>query len=125
MILADTSVWIRHFAGREPYWSALGRLLGAGQIVGHELVCGELLIGVSPGRSREKLVTALKLQPWLAVVAHEQVEAMVGARGLAGRGLSWIDAHLLAAALVSKCQLWTADEVLATVAESVGVRWMP
>ena len=52
MILVDTSVWIRFLANRAPYASELARLLGLGEVTGHDLVYGELLIGDRRGRKR-------------------------------------------------------------------------
>jgi predicted nucleic acid-binding protein len=47
MVLVDTSVWIRSLANRAPFKAELDRLLGLGEVAGHELVYGELLIGES------------------------------------------------------------------------------
>jgi len=40
---------------------------------------------------------------------------------LAGSGMSWVDAHLLASALLAEAQLWTVDAALARVAKKLGV----
>ena len=50
MILIDTPVWIRFLANRAPYAQGLDRLLAGEEVLGHELVYGELLIGDSGGR---------------------------------------------------------------------------
>jgi hypothetical protein len=39
------------------------------------------------------------------------------------RGIGWIDAHLLASALVGHLKLWTADSPLATVATELGIEY--
>jgi predicted nucleic acid-binding protein len=52
MVLVDTSVWIRFLANRAPYAAELDRLLALDEVVGHELVYGELLIGDRGGRSK-------------------------------------------------------------------------
>lgn len=44
-------------------------------------------------------------------------------RHLHGRGLHWIDAHLLASALAANLRLWTADAPLAAAARDLGVAW--
>ena len=54
--------------------------------------------------------------PTTAIVAHEDVLAMVTRRGLTRRGIGWIDAHLLASALASSAVLWSADKDLASAA---------
>jgi len=50
-VLVDTSVWIRFLANREPYAAELDRLLERDEVVGHELIFGELLIGDRGGRT--------------------------------------------------------------------------
>jgi len=55
------------------------------------------------------------------VVAHDDVVAFVQSRRLHGRGVGWIDAHLLASALVGRLKLWTTDPRLAVVAAELGI----
>jgi len=55
------------------------------------------------------------------VVPHDDMVAFVQGRGLRGRGVGWIDAHLLASALVGRLKLWTADAQLAGVAAELGI----
>lgn len=43
------------------------------------------------------------------------------ARGLQGRGIGWVDTHLLASTLVAGARLWTADARLAEIAAETGV----
>jgi len=119
MVLVDTSVWIRALAGRMPYAAGLDQLLSRDQVVGHELVYGELLIGGRGGR--KKLLTAYEQMLQAGVVPHKEVVAFVHARELHGRGAGWIDIHLLASAVVSRLQLWTADPRLSALAEELGV----
>ncbi len=119
MVLVDTSVWIRSFANRAPYRLELDRLLALDQVAGHELVYGELLIGDKGGRS--KLLAAYQLMQQAETIPHRDVVEFVRSRGLHGRGLGWIDIHLLASALVGRFHLWTADARLAATAQELGV----
>jgi predicted nucleic acid-binding protein len=121
MVLVDTSIWIRGLADREPYRTELAELLESTEVVGHELVCGELLIGDSGGR--KKVLAAYELIPWAACVPHRDVAALANTRRLQGRGAGWIDIHLVAAALVDGLKLWTADGSLAAIAEELGVAY--
>ena len=57
------------------------------------------------------------------VVPHGDIVAFVRERRLHGRGVGWVDAHLLASALVGRLQLWTADSRLATLAEELGIAY--
>jgi predicted nucleic acid-binding protein len=43
---------------------------------------------------------------------HEEVLGFLEQHRLFGKGITWIDAHLLASALLSRCRLWTLDEHL-------------
>ncbi len=121
MVLADTSVWIRFLADKAPYADGLDDLLDRGEVSGHDLVYGELLIGDKGGRA--KLLAAYSLMHQVAVVPHREVVTFVNARRLHGRGIGWIDVHLLASALVADVRLWTADPRLAAVARELGVNF--
>ena len=123
MVLVDTSVWIRFLANRAPYAVGLDRLLASDEVAGHELVYGELLIGGKGGRS--KLLAAYQLMRQAETIPHREVVAFVRDRGLHGRGVGWIDIHLLASALVGRFSLWTADPRLAAMADEFGVAYKP
>ncbi|MEO8658983.1 MAG: PIN domain-containing protein [Bryobacteraceae bacterium] len=123
MILVDTSVWIRFLAGRTPYASELDRLLDRDEAAGHDLIEGELLIGDLGGRS--DLLKSYGLMHRVSAVAHAEVIAFVRAHKLHGRGIGWVDAHILASALVARVPLWTADEGLAKLASELGAGYSP
>jgi predicted nucleic acid-binding protein len=119
MVLVDTSIWIRSFANLPRYTGELGRLGDLDQIAGHPLVYGEILIGDSGGRDRFLRDYLLYYQA--QTIPHAEVAELVRIRRLHGRGLSWIDAHLLASALVERMPLWTADEDLWAAAKELAV----
>ena len=121
MVLVDTSVWIRFLSNRAPYAADLDELLSTGDVVGHDFVLGELLIGDKGGR--QQLLADYKLMRQSPVVPHLEVVAFVRERRLHGRGVRWIDIHLLASALVSGVRLWTADPRLATLARELDVSY--
>jgi predicted nucleic acid-binding protein len=120
VVLVDTSVWIRFLAGREPHARALDELLASDLVLGHDLVQGELLIGAR-GRARAKLLEAYAEIHRACVVPHAEVVEFVQARRLHGRGIGWIDAHLLASTVVERCTLWTVDASLAGIAADLQV----
>jgi len=119
MILVDTSVWVRFFYGREPFFSEARKLMRMEQTASHELVYGELLMGEIGGR--REFLRGYERSRQAALVSHHEVVDMVYRRKLQGRGVGWIDVHLLASALVSRMQLWTADPRLAAIAGELGV----
>lgn len=112
MILADTSIWIAHFRGTDPH---LARWLDAGRVLMHPFVVGELACGNL--RNRREVLTLLQALPAVPVATEEEALGYVERHGLMGRGIGWIDVHLLAAAaLAGTARLWTADRRLANVA---------
>lgn len=119
MVLVDTSVWIRFLAGREPYAAVLDRLLATDQVLAHDLVEGELLIGDTGARA--KLLAAYAVIDRAGTLAHAEVVELVRSRRLQRRGIGWIDAHLLASTLVERCRLWTLDANLAGIAAELRV----
>ncbi|HTV02273.1 MAG TPA: PIN domain-containing protein [Luteitalea sp.] len=121
MILVDTSVWVRFLANQAPFAAELDRLLLDGGGVGHEYVYGELLLGDRGGR--RALLESYAQMTHASPVPHPEVVAFIRARGFHGRGIGWVDAHLLASALVAGGRLWTADRALATIADECGIAY--
>jgi predicted nucleic acid-binding protein len=121
MVLVDTSIWIRFLSNRGPYARELDELLSRGDVCGHDYVLGELLIGDKGGRAR--LLADYVLIHQAPAVPHREVVEFVRERRLHGRGIGWIDAHLLASALVGRMSLWTDDPRLAGVATELGINY--
>lgn len=121
IVLVDTSVWIRFLSNRAPYAGELDSLLSRDEVSGHHFVYGELLIGDKGGRRR--LLADYEQMHQAAVVPHSDVVAFVRDRRLHGRGIGWIDAHLLASALVGRLRLWTIDPALAMLAKELGINY--
>lgn len=119
MVLVDTSVWIRFLSGRKPYADDLSKLLAEEQVAGHDLIYGELLTGDSGARAR--FLEAYNRIHRAPVIGHADVVLFVRERALGGRGVGWIDANLLASAIVGRFQIWTADARLAAVANELGI----
>ena len=121
IVLVDTSVWIRFLSNRAPFAATLDELLSQEEVSGHELVYGELLIADKGGR--RQLLAGYEMMHQAPTVAHRDVVEFVRHRGLHGRGIGWIDAHLLASALVGRLQLWTTDPRLMMVAGELGIAY--
>lgn len=119
IVLVDTSVWIRFLSNREPYATGLDALLSRDEVSGHDFVYGELLIGDKGGR--KQLLADYEQMHQAQVVPHRDIVEFVRERRLHGRGIGWIDAHLLASALVGRLRLWTTDPALAVAARELGV----
>ena len=116
MVLADTSIWVEHFRRGEP---ALAKRLSDGLVLMHPFVTGELACGNL--KDRAAILTDLEALPPARVASNPEVRQLVEERKLWGRGLGWIDAHLLASALLSNCQFWTLDKRLEHTAAELGL----
>ena len=116
MVLADTSVWIQHFRCGE---RALADLLSDGLVLMHPLVSGELACG--NGKDRAAVRSCLHALPPAKAASNQEVLRFIEDRRIWGRGLGWIDAHLLASALLSNCRFWTLDKGLEQAATKLGL----
>jgi predicted nucleic acid-binding protein len=121
MILVDTSIWIRFLSNQSPYADGLDALLRRGEVRAHELIYGELLIGDRGGRAT--FLSSYEKMHQVQTVRHTDMVTFVRHRKLHGRGIGWIDVHLLASAVLERLHLWTADSRLAAVAKELGVAW--
>ncbi len=111
MMLVDTSVWIDHLRqGNE----RLTQLLDKGDVCCHRFVIGELACGTL--RNRDELLGLLGALPKTPIAEHDEVLTLIERRQLDGRGLGWIDMHLLASSLLADCGLWTLDKALGATA---------
>jgi predicted nucleic acid-binding protein len=121
MVLVDSSVWIAHFRDGQP---ELADLLMDGLVFMHPFICGELACGNL--KNRVTLLSDLSLLPRAHRASDADVMHLIDVRRLWGRGLGWVDVHLLAAALVSNCRFWTLDKRLDSAASELALsyRWV-
>ncbi|MBZ0160871.1 MAG: PIN domain-containing protein [bacterium] len=116
MILVDTSVWIEQLRrGSE----RLQSLLYDEQVLCHPFIIGELACGTL--RNRQEILRLLSVLPKALVADHEEVVHLVEGRHLYGRGLGWVDVHLLASSILTRCTLWTLDKQLKQVAAALKI----
>lgn len=112
-VLADTSVWVDYLRHKNaPILDALNQ----GDVVMHDYVVGEMALG---GLSQAKLAMFSRMRR-CHCASHDEVMHLIAERNLAGRGLGYVDSHLLAAALIDRLQLWTLDKALQQVAHEFG-----
>ncbi len=115
MILVDTSVWVDHLRRGD---RELATALETGEVVCHDFVIGELACGRLSARA--EILSLLEALPRASVVEHEEVISFVERHGLAGVGIGWIDAHLLASARLEQLALWTRGARLRRAALRIG-----
>lgn len=111
MVLVDTSVWIDHLRLGD---ALLAERLERGEVCGHPFVAGELACGSL--RQRAEILGLLAALPQAPTAGHNEVLTFVEEQELSGRGLGWIDMHLLASARLGGHRLWTTDRALAAAA---------
>lgn len=116
MLLADTSIWIEHFRGGNV---GLAETLASSTILIHPFIVGELSCGNLHNRSQ--VFADLNALPRVTCASTDEVLRLVENRRLWGKGLGWIDCHLLASALIANCQLWTLDKALLKIAREIGI----
>jgi predicted nucleic acid-binding protein len=113
VILVDTSIWVDHLRKRD---AKLAGHLEAGLVLSHPFVIGEIALGHLHLRSA--ILTALADLPQAQIATHGEVLEFIEANGLAGTGLGYGDAHLLASVrLTDTTLLWTRDKRLLSVAQ--------
>jgi predicted nucleic acid-binding protein len=117
LILVDTSVWIDHLRAGD---DLLARVLDAGRVLAHPFVIGELALGKM--REREAILAALSDLPRAELATDAEVLGFIDREALYGRGVGYVDVHLLASArLTAGTQLWTRGNRLRHVAEELGL----
>ena len=112
MILVDTSVWIDHLRAADPH---LTRLLQEGRVLAHPFVIGEIALGSL--RNRTEVIADLQYLPRAITASDAETLEFIERRALAGCGVGYIDAHLLASVrLTPDSRLWTRDKRLQRIA---------
>ncbi len=100
MVLVDTSVWVAHLRDGT---IGLEALLNEGEVICHPFIIGELACGNLKNRS--EILSFLQALPMATHAEHEEVMQFIENYGLMGKGLGYMDLHLLASALLTKVPL--------------------
>lgn len=119
MILVDTSVWIDHLRRGDAHLMAT---LLAGHVLIHPWVIGEIACGTLRERGQVlDLLRSLSLSP---VALEDEVLFFIEQYALMGRGIGYVDIHLLASAQLAGARLWTRDKRLVVVANELGMSYI-
>lgn len=119
MILVDTSVWIDHLRAGD---AELVALLNGSQVLMHPFVLGELACGNV--RNRAEVLALLKDLPQAVLASDEEMLFFIERHAFMGRGIGYVDAHLLAAVTLSSVtKIWTRDKHLRTVADALALAY--
>lgn len=115
-MLVDTSVWVDHLRRSN---SALVQQLERDEVWTHPFIAGELACGNLA--RRDHFLSALQAMPVVPVAEDDEVMTLIEGLRLMGRGLGYLDMHLLASASLSGLALWTLDKRLAKVATELKI----
>lgn len=120
MIIVDTSIWADHF-GR--FNAELDGLIEREMLLCHELVTAEIMLGnlADPAGT----LWMLEAMPQAPVASHTELMLLIRGSRLAGSGIGFVDAHLLAACQLATARLWTRDKRLRAKAGALGLSWEP
>ena len=118
MVLVDTSVWVAHLRDGT---IGLEEMLEEGDAVCHPFIIGELACGNLKNRS--EVLSLLQALPMAVHAEHEEVIQFIENHRLMGKGLGYIDVHLLASANLMEVQLWTLDKRLKKVSSKMALAY--
>lgn len=116
MVIVDTSVWVSHLREGD---TKLERLLNDGDVICHPFIAGELACGNLKNRS--EILTLLLALPVATQAEHEEVMQFIESNKLMGKGLGYVDVHLIASAALTGVSIWTLDQRLDGVALKLGL----
>src|SRR4030043_536869 len=118
MVLVDTSVWVSHLRHEN---EDLQQLLLDGEVVCPPFIVGELACGNL--KNRQEILTYLQSLPMTILAEDEEVLKFIEANQLMGKGLGYIDVHLIASAVLTNVLLWTLDKTLDKFTEKIGINY--
>ena len=118
MVLVDTSVWVAHLRDGN---IGLDNLLNDGHVISHVFIIGELACGNLTNRA--EILSFLYALPMAIYAEHEEVMNFIENYHLMGKGLGYIDMHLLASALLTNVSLWTLDKRLIEASSALGIAY--
>ena len=110
-LLVDTSVWVDHLRKNDPL---LAKALADHRVTMHSHILGEIALGSL--KNRRTVLSLLENLPRAPTATDREVQILIERR-LFGRGIGYVDAHLLAAASLARgLAIWTRDKRLMGVA---------
>jgi predicted nucleic acid-binding protein len=116
MVLIDTSIWVAHL--REGS-QRLETLLMDGEVVCHPFIIGEIACGNL--KNRIEIISLLQSLPMAATIEFGEFLFFIEKYDLMGKGVGFVDVHLLASAQLTGVSLWTADKRLKSTADRLGL----
>ncbi len=112
MVLVDTSIWVTHLRQGS---RQLEKLLMDAEVMCHPFIIGELACGNL--KNRNEIISLLQSLPMAPTIEFDEFLFFIDRNHLMGKGVGFVDVHLLASAQLAGVPLWTADKKLKSSAE--------
>ena len=112
MVLVDTSIWVTHLRQGS---RQLEKLLMDAEVVSHPFIIGELACGNL--NNRDEILSLLQSLPMTPTIEFDEFLFFIDQNHLMGKGVGFVDIHLLASAQLSGIPLWTTDKRLKSAAD--------
>jgi len=114
MVLVDTSIWVTHFRQGS---RQLEKLLMDAEVMCHPFIIGELACGNL--KNRNEIIPLLQSLPMVPMIEFDEFLFFIDRNHLMGKGIGFVDAHLLASAQLTGIPLWTSDKRLNSAADQL------
>jgi predicted nucleic acid-binding protein len=112
MVLVDTSIWVEHLRQGS---RRLEKLLMDAEVLCHPFIIGELACGNL--KNRNEIISLLQALPMAPTIDFDEFLFFIDRNHLMGKGVGFVDIHLLASAQLAGVPLWTADRNLKSSAD--------
>jgi predicted nucleic acid-binding protein len=118
MVIVDTSIWVDHLRKGSLH---LEKLLLEEQVACHPLIIGELACGNI--KNRNEFLSLIQTLPMAPTINLDEFLYFIEQNRLMGKGIGFVDIHLLAAARLSEIPLWTCDKTLKSVSMELNIAY--
>jgi len=112
MVIVDTSIWVIHLRQGS---RQLEKLLMDAEVMCHPFIIGELACGNL--KNRHEIISLLQSLPMASTIEFDEFLFFIDRHHLMGKGVGFVDVHLLASARLIGVLLWTADKRLKSAAD--------
>ena len=114
MVIVDTSIWVTHLRQGS---RQLEKLLLDAEVMCHPFIVGELACGNL--KNRNEIISLLQSLPMAPTIEFDEFLFFIDRHHLMGKGVGFVDVHLLASAQLTGKPLWTADKWLKSAADQL------
>ena len=114
MVLVDTSIWVTHLRRGS---RQLEKLLTDAEVICHPFIICEL--ACSNLKNRNEIISLLQSLPMASTIEFDEFLFFIDRNQLMGKGVGFVDVHILASAQLAGVPLWTADKRLKSAADQL------